>query len=123
MVTSPNAIRELVARNDKMERQRKLDRVMGEVTEEKLIGFGVATVSSVVAGYLDGRFDLANKSDAGDGITVVGLPVMPMAAGALMATGLMVGGKVGAQLGFAGLGVICGYGYGRGNVAGEKDQS
>lgn len=123
MVTSPNAIRELVARNDKMERQRKLDRMMGEVTEEKLIGFGVAAVSSVVAGYLDGRFDLARNSEPGDGITVAGFPVMPIASGTLMAAGLMVGGKIGAQLGFSGLGVLCGYGYGRGAAAGEKDQT
>lgn len=116
---SSAALAELTERNNRMEKRERMARVMGQVTEEKTIGFASALVSSTLAGYVDGKFDMKDGVD-GNGVTVFGIPAMPLAAGVLAAGGLYLGGKVGNALAYSGLGVACGWAYGRSENAGKN---
>lgn len=111
------AIKQLVERAQRMENSIKKRKLEETITMEKVIGFGTAGVSSVLGGYLDGRFDLSDDTE-GDGTKVFGIPVMPVAAGVLALGGLAVGGKAGSAMTFAAMGVGCGWSYKAASVAG-----
>lgn len=113
------AIKQLVERAQRMENTIKKRRIEETITMEKVVGFGTAGVTSVLAGYVDGRFDLSD-GEAGDGTKLMGIPVMPVAAGLLAVGGLAVGGKVGSALAFSGLGAGCGWAYKMASNAGAK---
>lgn len=118
-MASVSAIQQLTERANKLEANNKRRRLEEQLTMEKVVGFGSAGVASVVAGYLDGKFDMSD-GEAGNGTTVLGIPVMPVAAGVLTLGGLWFGGAVGSGVAYAGLGVGCGWGYSAGARQGAK---
>lgn len=118
-MASMTAIQQLQDKAMRLENQSKRRRLEEQLTMEKVIGFSAAGATSVLAGYVDGRFDLSDDVE-GDGTKVMGIPVMPVAAGLLAFGGLAVGGKVGSALSFSGLGVGCGWAYKSAATAGLK---
>lgn len=115
------AVRELAERANRLENRAKLERIEEKHNAEKFIGMGTAVAFASLAGYLDGRLDITKMDDIeGDGLKVIGMPVTPLAGGALLVAGLMTGGRVGGVVAYAGLGTLCGWGYQRGSIAGVK---
>lgn len=106
---------------DKVLRSEERDkrvRLRDKLTKEKLVGSGTAIVVSALGGYLDGKFDiLGTDTTAGDGMHVFGIPVMPVAALAALAGGLMFSGPLSTQLSYGGLGLLC---YSAGSLAKSK---
>lgn len=106
------AIKQLTERAQKLETRDKKRAVEERVTTDKLIGFGSAFFTSVLAGYVDGRFDVSgNDAVSGDGTRVFGVPVVPVAAGLIAVGGLAVGGRVGSAMAYSALGAACGWSY------------
>jgi hypothetical protein len=118
-MASNRAIEVLTQRAQALEQRVKRTKLEDQLTTEKVVGWASAGTASVLAGYIDGRLDLSD-SVAGDGTKVMGIPVMPVAAGLLCFGGLAVGGKVGSAISFAGLGVGCGWGFGAARNEGMK---
>jgi len=119
---SATAIKQLTERNMQLEQQRKNNLARVRAEGERFTGLVIAGVSSGVAGYVDGRFDITKSDDkAGDGFRVMGAPVMPVLGLVTGAVGVWMGGKVGNGLVFAGLGIGCGATYDMGRKRGMKD--
>ncbi len=96
---------------DRITASRKNEKAKDKLNYEKMAGFGTAFAASIVAGFVDGRFDLSDEK-SGDGTKVMGVPVVPVAAGIIAVGGIAMGGKGGSLLAYAGLGAACGWGYG-----------
>lgn len=109
-MASMAAIQQLQDRAIKLEAKAKRQRLEEKLTMEKVIGFGTAGITSVLAGYVDGRFDLSDDVE-GDGTKLLGIPVMPVAAAITTLGGLWIGGPVGSAVAYGGLGIGCGWGY------------
>jgi len=125
MATSMAAIKQLSERANRLEVKDKKKRAEEKLTMDKTIGFGAAFVTSAIAGYVDGRFDVSgNDTVKGDGTRVFGVPVVPVAAGIIAIGGMAVGGKVGSAMAYSGLGAACGWSYSaamrKGQEADEK---
>lgn len=106
------AIKQLTERAGRLELRNKQRIVDEKVTTDKLVGFGSAFLTSVLAGYVDGRFDVSGKDTvSGDGTRVFGIPVVPVAAGLIAVGGLAVGGRVGSAMAYSALGAACGWSY------------
>lgn len=116
---SSAALAELAERNNRMEKRERVKAMTERFNGEKTTGFTTALVASTLAGYIDGKFDLKDGVD-GNGVTVFGVPAMPLAAGVLVGGGLYWGGKIGNALAYSGLGVACGFAYGRSENAGKN---
>lgn len=117
-----SAIELLRDRAMRLENNMKARRLEDSITFDKVVGGISAGASSILAGYVDGRLDLVDGED-GNGTTLMGIPVMPIGAGLLMVTGIIVGGKAGSAISYSGLGVGCGWGYSAASRQGKKDAS
>ena len=107
------SITELVKRAEEGDRLKARDssrRGKEKVNLEKTYGFGAAFGTSVVVGFLDGRFDLSDET-AGDGVKVMGVPVVPVAAGLVALGAMAMGGKGGSVIAYSALGAACGWSY------------
>lgn len=111
------AIQQLSDRATSLESRNKRRLANDKLSADRLYGFGTAFVTSALAGYLDGRFDLTDE-EIGDGTNVLGIPVMPVAAGLLAVGGMAIGGKVGSMMAYGGLGTGCGWAYSRASAKG-----
>lgn len=105
--TALNALKE---RTQRLEMSRKRARAEAKQTERQIIGALSAVGAAGAAGYVDGRLDMSDEV-AGNGVTVLGVPVMPLAGVAVAVGGIAVGGGIGSALMHAGLGVGCGWTY------------
>lgn len=112
MATSMTAIKQLTERANRLEVKDKKKRAEERATMDKVVGFGSAFVTSVLAGYVDGRFDVSGNDDvSGDGTKVFGIPVVPVASGLIAVGGIAIGGKVGTAMAYSALGAACGWSY------------
>lgn len=118
-MASNRAIEVLTQRAQALENRVKRAKVEDQLTTEKVFGWGAAASMATLGGYLDGRFDLSDDV-SGNGTTIVGIPIMPIAAGLLAVGGLAVGGKAGSAISFSGLGLGCGWGFATARSAGMK---
>lgn len=107
---SLRAIQQLEKRALQLESRQKREKLKERLTMEKVVGFTTAVVASGVGGYLEGRFDLSDGVQ-GDGVRLFGVPAVPVGAAVLAGAGLAVGGQVGSAMGYAGLGIGCGWSY------------
>ncbi len=116
---STAAVNRLVEKNERLEKKAQKERVESRATEQKVVGMLTAVASAGVAGYIDGRYDIAGKDQtAGDGLRVMGAPVVPITGLAVGAFGVWVGGDMGNALLFSGLGMACGSVYGAAETKG-----
>lgn len=118
-MASMAAIQQLQDRAIKLEAKNKRRAMEERLTMEKVVGFGAAGISSVLAGYVDGKFDLAD-GEAGDGTKLLGIPVMPIVSGITSLGGLWLGGSIGSALAYSGLGIGCGWAYKSAATQGAK---
>lgn len=104
------AIKQLEERALRSEKREKTRRATEKLSMEKGVGFGAAFVSSAIAGYIDGRFDLSDEV-AGDGTRVFGIPIVPITGAVIAVGGMAMGGKAGSLMAYSGLGIGSGWAY------------
>lgn len=113
-MASMSAIKQLTERAVRLENKEKNRAISAKIEAEKTVGFASAAATSAIAGYIDGKFDLSGDGGAGDGLQLFGIPVMPIAGVVVAITGVAVGGKTGSAIAYGGLGISCGWLYGKG---------
>lgn len=102
------AITQLTERNARLEERARKEREGSKHTMGLVIGFGAALASAAASGYADGRWDLTEKDQvSGDGVRVMGMPVIPLVSVGTALAGLVVGGNMGQHLMFSALGTAC----------------
>ena len=129
-IVKRNELHEERARKDKakrsvdlvtMKKDQEIEELKKSHTLDNFIGAAAAISSAGVAGYIDGRLDLQTDGKEGDGITVLGAPVMAATGMALGLGGLFLGGRGGSAAAWSGVGVLSGKFYSRNFHKGQKD--
>lgn len=87
----------------------------------QLLVEGVAgLVAAPAAGFVAGKFDTKFDTVSGDGIKVMGLPLIPLLGAAVAGAGYYMGGTSGAAVRGVGLAAVHGSLYQMGFNAGSK---
>jgi hypothetical protein len=115
-----NALAALKERTMRMEASKKRARARDRASKDMIIGSVSAVAAATLAGFVDGKLDLLNDEKEGDGVTVMGLPVMPLGATAITLGGLAMGGRAGSIAVYAGVGISSGWAYSAGMRRGMK---
>lgn len=119
-MASMTAIKQLTERAVRLENRQKSAAIASKIEAEKTVGFVTAAATSAVAGYIDGKFDLSGDGGSGDGLQIFGVPVVPVAGTIVAIAGIAVGGKMGSAISYGGLGMSCGWLYGKGFREGQS---
>ena len=98
----------LLQKEANREARDKQARIKNKYTALNLIEQVTGLVAAPTAGYISGKLDTRFDDGSGDGIKVMGMPVVPIAGALVAVGGMFVKGSVGAAM--RGAGEACAYG-------------